>query len=88
MLALTAGLAVAAFFPRRMPTLDVVNLREYLRADEEFTKLRLYDSQLEMVSQAGTLLQRKALLLKLAVVSLGVGAITIAAGIVAGGHHG
>lgn len=88
MLALAAGLGVGAFFPRRMPTLDVVNLREYMRADEEFTKLRLHDSQLEMVSQGTLVLHRKALLLKLAVVSLGVGAVTIALGIIVGGHHG
>lgn len=86
-LALAAGLAVAAFFPRRMPTLDVVNLREYMRADEEFTKLRLHDSQLEMVSQGALVLHRKAWLLKLAVVSLGAGAITMAIGLIVGGHH-
>lgn len=37
LLAFAAVLAVGAFFPRRMPTLDVMNLREYLRVDEEFT---------------------------------------------------
>ena len=88
MLALTAGLAVAAFFPRRMPTLDVVNLREYMRADEEFTKLRLHDSQLEMVDDGAALLHRKALLLKLAVMSLGGGAVILAVGVIVGGHHG
>ena len=88
MLALAAGLRVATFFPRRMPTLNVVNLREYMRADEEFTKLRLHDSQLEMVSRGTLVLRRKALLLKLAVVSLGVGTVTIALGIILGGHDG
>ena len=57
-LALAAVLAAGAFFPRKMPTLDVANLREYLRADEEFTKLRLHDSQLEMIAQGGQELGR------------------------------
>jgi hypothetical protein len=71
-----------------MPTLDVLNLREYMRADEEFTKMRLHDSQVEMVDEGATLLHRKALLLKLAVMALGAGAVTLAVGAIVGGHHG
>lgn len=88
LLACAAILAAGAFFPRRMPTLDVVNLREYLRADEEFTKLRLHDSQLEMITQGGQELGRKAKLMKLAVLLLGLGAVTLAVGIIVGGPHG
>lgn len=88
LLALAAVLAASAFFPRRMPTLDVANLREYLRADEEFTKLRLHDSQLEMIAQGGRELGRKARLVKLAVLLLVTGAVTLAVGIIVGGQHG
>lgn len=88
LMALAAGLAASAFFPRKMPTLDVANLRAYLRADEEFAKLRLHDSQLEMIAQGGRELRRKAGLLKMAVLLLGVGAVTLAVGIIVGGHHG
>lgn len=87
-LALAAGLAAGAFFPRKMPTLDVENLRAYLRADEEFTKLRLHDSELATIAEGGGVLKRKALLLKCAVLSLGFGAVTLGIGITIGGHHG
>ncbi|BEP11957.1 hypothetical protein acdb102_02680 [Acidothermaceae bacterium B102] len=88
LLALSALLAASAFFPRWMPTLDVANLRDYLRADEDFTKLRLHDTQVQMISQGGVELGRKAGLMKLAVLFLGLGAVTLAIGIIVGGHHG
>src|SRR5437868_4176238 len=59
LLGLAALMAAAAFFPRRMPTLDVRHLREYLQADEEFTKLRLHDSEVQMIDQGGSELGRK-----------------------------
>jgi hypothetical protein len=88
LLGLAALLGAAAFFPRRMPTLDVRHLREYLQADEEFTKLRLHDSEVQMIDEGGRELGRKATLMKAAVLFLGLGAVTLAIGIIVGGNHG
>jgi hypothetical protein len=87
-LALAAALAAAGFFPRRLPALDVAHLRTYVRADEQFTKLTLHDTEIEMIQQGADLLHRKSLLVKWSVVLLGVGAVTLATGIIVGGHYG
>ena len=87
-LGLAAILAAATFFPRKLPVLDVGHLRSYLRAEAEFTKLRLHDAQLTMVQAASAEILLKARLLKLSVAFLGVGAVTLAVGIVVGGSHG
>lgn len=87
-LGLAAILAAATFFPRKLPTLDVGHLRSYLRAEAEFTKLRLHDTHLAMIRTGSSELKRKARLLTLSVLLLGAGAVTLAAGIIVGGHHG
>jgi hypothetical protein len=87
-LGLSAIVAATAFFPRKLPVLDVGELRAYLRADLDFTKLRLHDTQLAMIQTGSSELKRKARLLKLSVLLLGAAAVTLAAGIIVGGHHG
>jgi len=87
-LSLAALLSAATFFPRQLPALDVTELRAYLQAEVSFTKLRLHDTQVDMILGASAELTRKARLLKLAVLFLGVGAVILAAGIIVGGHHG
>ncbi len=87
-LGLAAILAAATFFPRKLPTLDVGHLRSYLRAEPEFTKLRLHDAQLTMVQSGSAEIRIKARLLKASVALLGIGAAILAVGIVVGGHHG
>jgi len=87
-LALSAIVAATAFIPRKLPVLDVGELRAYLRADVDFTRLRLHDTQLSMIQTGSLELKRKARLLKLSVLLLGAGAVTLAAGIIVGGQHG
>lgn len=79
---LAAMLALWSFLPRRYPVLDTRRLRNrYLRADPEFTKLHLLDTQIRMEERASVLLDRKAFRLKLAVVCLTAAVLLIAAGI-------
>ncbi|MGH2556254.1 MAG: hypothetical protein ACRDHO_11120, partial [Actinomycetota bacterium] len=83
-----AVLSLWAFLPRRYPVLDTRKLRErYLRADPGFTKLHLLDTQIRMEEEASTLLDRKASRLKLAVSSLSVGVLLVAAGILVRGGN-
>ena len=68
-----ALLALWAFFPRRYPVLDLLPLRDlYIRAQEEFAKLHLVDTQILMAQRAAELIRRKAFRLKCALVSLGL----------------
>ena len=55
----TAGLALAAFFPRKYPVLEVGTMREYLTAQESDAKLTLHDTLAGMVVEGGKTLQRK-----------------------------
>jgi len=55
----TAGLALAAFFPRKYPILEVGTMREYLTAQESDAKLTLHDTLAGMVVEGGKTLQRK-----------------------------
>lgn len=87
-LGLSAIVAATAFFPRKLPVLDVGELRAYLRADVDFTRLRLHDTQLAMIQTGSSELEHKARLLRLSVLLLGAGAVILAAGIIVGGHHG
>lgn len=48
-LSLAALLSAATFFPRQLPALDVRELRAYLQAEVNFTKLRLHDTQVDMI---------------------------------------
>jgi hypothetical protein len=80
--AASAVVAVLAFAPRPFPILEVRNLRDdYLRADEEFTRLTLLDTEVELIRLAGIEVQRKAKLLRVALVLLLLGVGCIAAGV-------
>lgn len=71
--AAAAFLALLAFFPRNYPVLNTRRLREtYLRSGEKFTELHLLDTQVEMTEEAASLLKRKSLALKAAIVALAV----------------
>lgn len=83
----SALLAAAAFLPRKLPALEMSELRRYLQADEEFTKLTLFDTTLQMISEGSGALGRKARLLKLSTVLLAMSAATLATGVVLGGSH-
>ncbi len=77
---LAALLALWAFIPRNYPILDLYKLRErYLRAEADFTRLHLLDTQIEMSREASRLLERKARRLKVAVASLAAAAVFITA---------
>ncbi|MGH2827743.1 MAG: hypothetical protein ACRDKF_12305 [Actinomycetota bacterium] len=77
-----AMLALWAFLPRKYPVLDMRKLRNrYLRADLEFTKLHLLDTEIRMEERASSLLGLKAFRLKLAVGFLAVAVFLTAAGI-------
>lgn len=84
----SALLAAAAFLPRNLPALEMSQLRNYLRAEAEFTKLTLFDTILQMISEAADALGHKALLLKLSTLLLAVSAAILATGVVLGGSHG
>jgi hypothetical protein len=74
--------ATWAFFPRKFAQTAVRNLREkYLRAEPDFTKLKLLDSHLEIMRITGDLLERKTKRLKVAVGLLGTAAILISVGL-------
>lgn len=88
LLALSAASAAASFWPRRLPALQVGNLRRYLHAEAEFTKLTLHDTYLAMVQEGWEAAQRKVRLLRLAMASLALAGVTLAVGIVLGGGHG
>ncbi len=79
---LSAALALAAFFPREYPILEVATMREYLTAREDHAKLTLHDTLAGMVVEGGKTLERKGGLLKAAFVALGVTAAILGAGVV------
>lgn len=57
--------AVWAFLPRKFPKFEAIGLRNrYLTSDPGFTKLRILDTQVEMITQTADLLQAKAKRLK------------------------
>lgn len=83
--ALAAIAAGAAFLPRSFPALDPARLREsYLRADVEFTRLRLLDTQVAMHGYTQRLLGRKAKLVTAAALLLGLAVILTVAGAILG----
>jgi hypothetical protein len=87
LLVASAICSVAAFWPRRLPTLEVGALRAYLRADVDFTKLTLHDTYISMVVEGWTASQTKVRLLRAAMTSLAVAGLTLASGIALGGGH-
>ena len=86
-LAGSAAAAVASFWPRRLPSLAVIELRDYLSAEMPFTKLTLHDTYLEMIEEGSSAIHAKARLLKLAMGLLGAGGAILAIGVALGGGH-
>jgi hypothetical protein len=79
LLALAAGAAaMAAFWPRNLPTLETSRLRSYLRAEQRITRLTLVDTYERMLAEGRAVLERKSRRLKVAM------AVLVAAGVAAG----
>jgi hypothetical protein len=79
--ALAALVAVLAFVPRSFPTLSLRRLRDsYLTTEEDITRLRLLDTQIAMYQRTERLLRRKAGLVTLAAVALGIAVVVIVVG--------
>ena len=86
-----AAWAAWAFAPRGYPVLEARPLREkYLTLSEVETRLRLLDTQVDMVEEAAALVKRKGRRVLLSVIFLALAAALIVAGtLTAGGpHHG
>ncbi len=74
-------LATWAFFPRKYPVLEVLELRErYLMAPETKTQLYLLDTEIEMVRQAAQLVRHKGRR-----VSASIGCLAIAVALIVTG---
>jgi hypothetical protein len=83
---LAAALAAWAFLPRGYPVLQVGLLRErYLTAPEHDTRLRLLDTQIDMVRRSALLLKQKGLRVRLSVISLALGATLVVIGTLTAG---
>ncbi|HUP69331.1 MAG TPA: hypothetical protein VM142_05890 [Acidimicrobiales bacterium] len=67
---LAAFLALMSIRPRKLPIFDPLALRRYLRANEEFTKLRLLDTQIEMALRTSRLIETKAFWLQVSLATL------------------
>ena len=77
---LAAIFAMLSFRPRKLPIFDPMALRRYLRAEEQLTKLRLLDTQIEMALRTSRLIEEKARWLY-----LGLGTLVFAVALMAGG---
>ncbi len=75
-----ASLALAAFWPRRLPTVQPGVLRDYIMAEDRITRLVLVDTYLVMLDEARALIGDKSRRLKLAMVFLGLAALVAAIG--------
>lgn len=84
--AASASLALWAFWPRKFPVLDPVDLRKYLTYEPEQTRLMLHDTTGVMITRGALLLGKKAFRLKLALMALLLAAVTLGAGVVVGTH--
>ena len=88
LLVAAAAMSAAAFWPRKIPALDANALREYLRAEADFTKLTLYDTYVLMISEGSVTLERKVRFLKAAMAFLAAAGGTLAIALMIGGGHG
>ena len=80
---LASILAVAAFFPRRYPVLETRRLRErYAEAEARFRRVHLLDTQIRMIEETSLLIERKAVRLKVPLLSLSAGGLLFSAGTV------
>ena len=78
-----ALLALVAFWPRAYGAIDLRAFRDrYLAAAREESRLRLLDTQVALAAEVGPVLRRKAKLLRTAMTSLALGALTVGAGVV------
>jgi hypothetical protein len=74
--------ALMAFWPRPYPVLDLRELRtRYLPAEEEFTQMRVLDTQILMAEQVLASTQLKAGLLKISMAMLALAVLLGAAGV-------
>lgn len=78
----SAGLSLAAFFPRQYPILEVGTMREYLTAQERDAKLTLHDTLAAMVVEGGKTLERKGEVLKAAFIALSVTSAILGIGVI------
>lgn len=76
------GHALAAFWPRGLPTVVPSRLRAYLRAEAGFTKLTVHDTLSEFVDEGSSVLESKARRLRRSLVSLAAAAASLAVGMV------
>ena len=88
LLAAASLAALTSFWPRSLPAVNVVELRAYLRAEPDFTKLTLHDTYLDMVSRASVTLEAKVRWLKVAMALMAAGGVTLALGSIVRGVHG
>jgi hypothetical protein len=73
-----ALLAMAAFFPRPSPVLNIENLRDkYLVAEERITKLVLVDTEIELRKRTRSLVRLKSSLLGMAMASLALAVVLV-----------
>jgi hypothetical protein len=80
--AASAAMALAAFWPRKFPTLDPWTLRQFLTYETESTGLKVHDTIARAVSQGRRALYLKARYLKLALILLLLAVVTLGAGII------
>jgi hypothetical protein len=77
---LAAVFAMLSFRPRKFPIFDPLALRRYLRAETQFTQLRLLDTEIEMALRTSRLIEKKATWLKVSLVTLVVSVALMAGG--------
>lgn len=86
---LAAILAMLAFVPRTHPLFDLRKLRNrYLSAENEFTRLRLLDTSIDMYEQANVVLRRKARFLSAAMAALVVAVVLLGLGTMVSNERG
>lgn len=73
-----ATLAVATFWPRQQLSLMGDALKKYVQAEPVFTRVRILDSLAPILQDSRLLLQRKGLILKLAMVVLAIAGFMLA----------
>jgi hypothetical protein len=77
---LAAFFAMLSFRPRKLPIFDPLALRRYLRAESQFTQLRVLDTEVEMALRTSRLIEKKATWLKVSLMTLVVSAALMAGG--------
>ena len=78
----SAAFALWAFWPRQVSVLEPSPLRDYLRAEESFTRLTVLDTVEDLINETSTVLHRKAQRLAWALLILTAAASIFAMGIV------